>query len=93
MAYFVAKELKLRPRDILYNWRPAELLVAFGEYSNDKSAEYYNSMTEKQRREHKPKPLKPIDKYAVIFLTHEDIEGEEEQEQADPHDILNFLNF
>lgn len=41
MAHFVAKELSQRPNDILDNWTVPELIVAFGQYANEKSERNY----------------------------------------------------
>lgn len=41
MAHFVAKELHLRPNDILDGWGVPELIVAYGYYADEKSNETY----------------------------------------------------
>lgn len=41
MAHFVAKELHIRPNDILDNWGVPELIVAYGHYANEKTREVY----------------------------------------------------
>lgn len=41
MAYYVAHELGIRPSEILDKWSVAELIVAFGQYANEKSAQNY----------------------------------------------------
>lgn len=41
MAHFVAHELRQRPSDILDTWGVAELIVAFGQYANEKSNQSY----------------------------------------------------
>lgn len=41
MAHYVAKILHQRPNDILDEWGTPELIVAFGEYANEKSKENY----------------------------------------------------
>lgn len=35
MAHFVGKQLHMRPREILDTWGVPELIVAYGEYSNE----------------------------------------------------------
>ena len=37
MAHYVAKVLHQRPNDVLDKWGVAELIVAFGEYSNEEA--------------------------------------------------------
>lgn len=41
MAHYVAKELHMRPNDILDTWGVPELIVAFGQYANEHSSENY----------------------------------------------------
>lgn len=41
MAHFVAHELHMRPNEILDTWGVAELIVAFGQYANEKSSQNY----------------------------------------------------
>lgn len=41
MAHFVASELGIRPNDILDKWCVPELIVAFGQYANEKSMQNY----------------------------------------------------
>lgn len=41
MAHFVARELKVRPNEILDTWGVPELIVSFGQYANEKSAQNY----------------------------------------------------
>ena len=41
MAHFVAKELHQRPNDILDHWGVPELIVAFGQYANERSNQNY----------------------------------------------------
>ena len=41
MAHFVAHELQQRPSDILDKWCVPELIVAFGQYANEKSMQNY----------------------------------------------------
>lgn len=79
MAYFVAKELHLRPMDILTGWSCEELLVAYGHYANAHSAERFMTMTPKERANHKdergrPDPITWLDRWAVLFVTPEQLE-------------------
>lgn len=41
MAHFVAKELHIRPNDILDGWGVPELIVAYGYYANQHSSQTY----------------------------------------------------
>lgn len=41
MAHFVAKELHMRPNEILDTWGVAETIVAFGQYANEQSNQNY----------------------------------------------------
>lgn len=41
MAHYVAKELHLRPNEILDTWCVPELVVAFGQYANEHSNQNY----------------------------------------------------
>lgn len=79
MAYFVAKELHLRPMDILENWGCEELLVAYGTYANNHSQERFSMLSPKERATHKdekgrPAPITWLDRWAVLFVTSEQLE-------------------
>lgn len=79
MAYFVAKELNMRPLDILTKWNCEELLVAYGYYANLHSNENYSMLSPKERAQHKdadghPAPLTWLDRWAVLFVTPEQME-------------------
>lgn len=41
MAHFVAKEIGMRPGEILDTWSVPELIVAYGEYMNEISRKNY----------------------------------------------------
>lgn len=71
MAYFVAKELHFRPMDILLNWSIEELLVAYGYYADQKSAQYVE-MTPK--KEWAKKHITWLDRWAVLFITQDQAE-------------------
>ena len=43
MAYFLADRLHLRPSEILREWSPPELIVAYGHYCNQISQENYRT--------------------------------------------------
>lgn len=67
MAHFVAKELKMRPNDILDEWGCAELLVAYGHYANeiaDKNYREYQSYPPEVRAKYH----KPPHRYFVEFI-------------------------
>lgn len=86
MAYFVARELHMRPYTILTEWSCEELLVAYGEYANIHSAEAYESRMVFFRKNEKPRKPSPDEKWAVIFLTREELE-ELNSQKADDNNI------
>ena len=69
MAHFVAKELGLRPYEILTEWTVEELMVAYGEYANIHARESYEMMSPKERAK---KRVLPTDRWAVKFISLED---------------------
>ena len=71
MAYFVAKELHMRPMDILLNWSCEELLVAYGHYADQKSAEYVETIPKKEWAK---KRITWLDRWAVLFITQDQAE-------------------
>lgn len=76
MAHMVAKELGIRPNEILDEWCAPELIVAFGEYTNEIARKNYNewkSMS-KESRSKTPKP----EKYFVQFIGIDEIWNESE---------------
>lgn len=85
MAYSVAKELSLRPFEILTTWSCEELLVAYGVYANAHSKEAYDMKSKADRRKEK---LSWLDRWSVPFFTQgqlADLENvvEEENDQAE----------
>lgn len=70
MAYFVAKELHMRPTVILNEWTCEELMVAYGEYANHHSNEYVEMTPKKEWAKHKP-PITWLDRWAVLFVDKE----------------------
>lgn len=69
MAHFLAKELHMRPAEILNNWTVEELMVAYGEYANIKAHESYDMMTPKERVK---KHMTEYDRWAVMFVPFQD---------------------
>lgn len=71
MTYYVAKVLHMRPLEILENWSYPELIVAYGQYSNEVTEQNYEEWksldTESRNKTKKPK------QYNVRFY---DIENE-----------------
>lgn len=65
MAHFVAHELHLRPNDILDKWGVPELVVAFGQYANEKSNQNYEDWKHLDS-ESRAKVERP-NKYTVYF--------------------------
>ena len=82
MAYFVAKELHMKPADILTTWNCEELMVAYGYYANIHSNEYVEMIPKKEWGKHKP-PITWLDRWAVLFVDSEQMKelaaGEIEQ--------------
>lgn len=69
MAYFVAKELGLRPNVILDEWSVPELIVAYGHYANEITLKNYaewSALDAKTRAKDKVPQ-----KYAVKFYSTE----------------------
>ena len=73
MAYFVARELHIRPYEILTTWTCEELAVAYGEYANIHSNEAYETRMSFFRKNEKPKRPAPEERWAVIFVTREEL--------------------
>lgn len=92
MAYFVARELHMRPYDILTNWTCEELCVAYGEYANIHSSEAYESRMAYFRKDKPKKPL-PDEKWAVIFLTREELAAmhERAKERANKPNLADLM--
>lgn len=65
MAHFVAHELHLRPNEILDTWGVAELIVAFGQYANEKSSQSYEEWKQLDSQT-RAKVMQPS-KYTVYF--------------------------
>lgn len=90
MAHFVAKELKVRPYDILTTWTVEELMVAFGEYANAHALEAWEMMDAKERRK---KGKIWTDRWAVLFVPLEDalkMQNEDtEQQRVDEIQLQN----
>lgn len=91
MAYFVAKELGMRPLEILNNWSCEELLVAFGVYGNQMSAKAYE-MTPKQER--RKKHMTELDRYIMPFFTETDVARlyEEPKQKNEPDEMEKIAN-
>lgn len=69
MAHYVGKVLHIRPSEILDTWGCAELLVAYGEYSNEASQEAYEVWKSGDKKGERP------DKYHVEFWTLEELDN------------------
>ena len=65
MAHYVAKELHIRPNEILDTWGVPELIVAFGEYANNHSNQNYEDWKHLDS-ETRGKTERP-NKYTVYF--------------------------
>lgn len=72
MAYFLAKELHIRPGEILETWSAPELAVAYGEFANDiarKNLADWNALDAQTRNK-----LERPKKYNVKFYGVTEIE-------------------
>lgn len=65
MAHYVAKVVHIRPSEILDTWGTAELIVAFGQYANEKSSQNYEDWKQLSS-EQRAKIMQPS-KYIVYF--------------------------
>ena len=65
MAHFVGKTLHIRPVEILTTWGVAELVVAYGQYTNEITSRNYEEWKHLDRKD-RIKIEKP-DKYNVEF--------------------------
>ncbi len=65
MAHYVAKVLHQRPNDILDHWGVPELIVAFGEYANERAKQNHEDWKNLDS-ETKGRITKP-NEYAVYF--------------------------
>lgn len=83
MAYFVAKELGMRPTEILNDWNVEELMVSYGYYLNNHTAEYIESVPEKEWAKHKPKPIIWTDRWGVLFISPDQMDNMQEREQQE----------
>ena len=98
MAYFVARELHIRPYEILTTWTCEELSVAYGEYANIHSAEAYASRMAYFEKSVKPQKPRPDEKWAVIFVTRKELDElhKKAQERGDRPNLAdlakNFFN-
>lgn len=72
MAHYVARELGIRPNDILDHWGVAELLVAYGQYSNEDT--YKNFMEWKALSAKAKNEVKKPKEYHVAFYSPADLE-------------------
>lgn len=72
MAITVAKEFKIRPSEVIYEWESLEVLITFGVLMNAISMESWNSYKQTQDNY---KPEIP-EKYAIPFKTLKMIEHE-----------------
>lgn len=70
MAYFVAKQVGVRPMEVLVNWTCEELLVAYGMYANSESKQGYDMLNPKERAQ---KKLTWLDRWAMPFFKEEDM--------------------
>lgn len=74
MAHFVAKQLHLRPNDILDKWGVPELIVAYGEYANELADENYRSWRASQDAKRKGYTPPQPKRYVVRFIGPREME-------------------
>lgn len=73
MAHYVARELHMRPNYILDEWSVPELIVAYGQYTNEvahRNYEAYKKTPPKERKGERPP------EYHVYFRHPDDLETE-----------------
>ena len=99
MAYFVAKELHMKPSEILTEWNCEELMVAYGYYANIHSNEYVEMTPKKEWAKHKP-PITWLDRWAVLFVSRDELEeiakdekkvAEQSKKEADIADAARII--
>lgn len=80
----------MRPMEILTTWCVEELMVAYGHYINAKSAEYVESVPQKEWATHKPEPITWLDRWAVLFISGEQVEelSKDEATAIDENDFV-----
>lgn len=76
MAHHVARILKLRPNSILDGWGVAELLVAYGHFSNEDT--YRNFLEWQQLSKEQKAEIEQPEEYSVYFFSKQDLEGDDE---------------
>ncbi|WP_175579975.1 hypothetical protein [Enterococcus florum] len=75
MAHHVGRILHIRPNTILDEWGVPELIVAYGQYSNEDT--YRNYLEWKNLDTKSKKEIKKPEAYSVLFLDDDDLEEEE----------------
>lgn len=88
MAYYVAKVLKIRPREILTTWGCEELLVCYGVYVNEQMRENYYEYEAlpsdtKRTVKHKPTP------YAIKFVTFDQLTNDDSPKILELEETVN----
>ena len=75
MAHTVGEILHIRPSEILDTWGVPELIVAYGQYMNEKANENFQSWVARNRKNHEdPMP----ERYVVRFIGVREMEELEE---------------
>ena len=88
MGYSVAKELHLRPLEVLSEWTCEELLVAFGVYMNQKSQANFEMMNAQERRK---KRIDEMERWVIPFITYEQLEEAENREEDTSLDDMEAI--
>lgn len=92
MAYFVAKELHLRPREVLENWTCEELLVAYAHYANQKTQESFEMLDKKERAK---KKMTELDRWAMPFITElqvQQLTSPEPKQETSPDEMAKVAD-
>lgn len=65
-------------------------MVAYGHYINAKSAEYVESIPQKEWPTHKPEPITWLDRWAVLFVSPEQADelSKDEVTAVDENDFI-----
>lgn len=80
MAYYVAKKLGIDPNVVLDEWGVPQLIVTYGNYSNEESYRNFHdwrSMPPSSRTSQKPPKEYQVKFYGMEYFTDEEEEGED----------------
>lgn len=65
-------------------------MVSYGYYANRRSAEYVESIPEKEWAKHKPDPITWLDRWAVLFVSSDQMDemNKDEEKNLEEQDFL-----